>query len=202
LKNSNGSKGKWRIGPGGKILDCVKKSIGSKPIIAEDLGEATAEAKIIRDQYDIPGMKILQMAFGGDNILNGSLPGLEQENIVIYTGTHDNDTTIGWFDAKPGKGNTQSIEEIELERKNVLKLLGTNGSEINWDFISLAMQSKANTVIIPMQDILGLDSSARMNTPGTIEGNWEWRYEKNQLTIEIIKRMKRLTKESNRLLQV
>ncbi len=199
MESSNGVKAKWVKGPGEKLLTAVRKKLGNQPIIAEDLGDAASDAKIIREEFDIPGMKVLQMAFGEAENLNESIPELEIENIVVYTGTHDNDTTIGWFQTKPGKGNIQTADEIAHERNNALELLGTDGSQINWDLISLAMQSKSNTVIIPLQDILGLDEKARMNTPGTIEGNWEWRFQKNQLTKEIIERMKILTKDSNRL---
>ncbi len=199
MKASNGVKAKWVKGPGEKLLTSVRKKLGNQPIIAEDLGDAASDAKIIREKFDIPGMKVLQMAFGEDEKLKGSIPELEIENIVVYTGTHDNDTTIGWFQTKPGKGNIQTVDEIAHERNNALELLGTDGSQINWDLISLAMQSKSNTVIIPLQDILGLDEKARMNTPGTVEGNWEWRFKKNQLTKEIIQRMKTLTEDCNRL---
>ena len=163
------------------------------------MGEATKYAKIIRDKFDIPGMKILQMSFGKEEQSNGSIPELNYKNIVIYTGTHDNDTSFGWLHTKPGKDNIQTAAEITLERKRALKFLGTDGSEFNWDFISLAMNSKANTVIIPLQDILGLGPNARMNTPGTIKGNWEWRFKKDKLTSDIIERMRTLTEESKRM---
>jgi 4-alpha-glucanotransferase len=199
VEQNNVSIGKWVKGPGEKLLLTVQKSIGSKPIIAEDLGEATKDAKIIRDRFAIPGMKILQMSFGKEEQSNSLIPELNQKNIVVYTGTHDNDTSIGWLHTKPGKGNTQTAAEIILERKHALKFLGTDGSEINWDFISLAMNSKANTVIIPLQDILGLGTNARMNIPGTVGNNWEWRFKKNKLTSNIIERMRTLTEESKRM---
>jgi 4-alpha-glucanotransferase len=163
------------------------------------LGEAAEDSRPLKEMFNIPGMKILQMSFGNNESFNGSIPALDQKNIVVYTGTHDNDTSIGWFKAKPGKGNIQSAVEIAKERKQALDLLGTDGSEINWDFISYALNSKSNTAIIPLQDILGLDSKARMNIPGTIAGNWEWRFQKDQLTKPIMKRMKILTEKSNRL---
>lgn len=199
MDQSNGSIGKWVKGPGETLLSAVKKNIGSKPIIAEDLGEAAEDSRPLKEMFNIPGMKILQMSFGNNESFSGSIPALDQKNIVVYTGTHDNDTSIGWFKAKPGKGNIQSTAEIAKERKQTLDLLGTDGSEINWDFISYALNSKSNTAIIPLQDILGLDSKARMNIPGTIAGNWEWRFQKDQLTKPIMKRMKILTEKSNRL---
>jgi 4-alpha-glucanotransferase len=145
-------------------------------------------------------MSILQMAFGENASINGNLKSLDNEINVVYTGTHDNDTTIGWFQTLPGSViSTQTAADIVKERKRALKFLGTDGSEINWDLISLALHSKANTVIIPLQDILGLGTNARMNTPGTIEGNWQWRFKKNTLTSDIIERMRTLTEESKRL---
>ncbi len=201
MDKAGGAIAQWVKGPGEKLLSAVKRGIGSKPIIAEDLGEAALDSEPLKEMFNIPGMKILQMSFGYGKQLNGSIQELNQENIVVYTGTHDNDTSIGWFQAKPGNGNTQSANEISFERSQALELLGTDGSEINWDFISFTLNSKGNTAIIPLQDILGLDSTARMNIPGTIGGNWEWRFQKDQLSDELIKRMRKLTEESNRLRQ-
>lgn len=199
MDKSDGAKAQWVKGPGETLLSAVKKSIGSKPIIAEDLGEAASDSEPIKKMFNIPGMKILQMSFGNDNNINGSIHELNQENIVVYTGTHDNDTSIGWFQSKPGVGNKQSADEISFEKNKALELLDTDGSEINWDFISFTLNSKSNTAIIPLQDILGLDSTARMNIPGTVEGNWEWRFQKAQLSDKLIKRMRKLTEESNRM---
>src|SRR5262249_42531847 len=96
-------------------------------------------------------------------------------NCVVYTGTHDNDTTVGWFRSRAGKGSTRSAEQIKREREYCLKYLNTRGREINWDFIRAAFSSTANTAIVPMQDVLGLDSTARMNLPASDKGNWNWR---------------------------
>jgi len=202
IGRNNGSIGEWINGPGEKLFLTLKNEIGLKPIMAEDLGEAAPDAKIIRDKFDIPGMKILQTSFWENDLSEDPIPELNHENIVMYTGTHDNDTAIGWFQTKPGKESQQSKEENHLERKRMLEFLHTDGSEINWDFISLALNSKASTAIVPLQDILGLDTKARMNIPGTVDGNWEWRYQEDQLTNDIIKRMRELTIESNRLKRV
>jgi 4-alpha-glucanotransferase len=197
---TDGATGHWVVGPGEDFLSAVKQSLGARPIIAEDLGEAAKEAAVLRKKFDIPGMSILQMAFGENANINGNLKSLDNEINVVYTGTHDNDTTIGWFHTLPESViSTQTAADIVKERKRALKFLGTDGSEINWDLISLALHSKANTVIIPLQDILGLGTNARMNTPGTIEGNWQWRFKKNTLTSDIIERMRTLTEESKRL---
>jgi len=197
---TNGVTGQWVDGPGEEFLSAINQSLGARPIIAEDLGEAAKEAAVLRKKFDIPGMSILQMAFGENANINGNLKSLDNEINVVYTGTHDNDTTIGWFHTLPESViSTQTAADIVKERKRALKFLGTDGSEINWDFISLAMHSKANTVIIPLQDILGLGTNARMNTPGTIKGNWQWRFKKNTLMSDIIERMRTLTEESKRL---
>ena len=111
----------------------------------------------------------------------------------MYTGTHDNNTTIGWFKGEDVKDSTQSKEERKREKQFALKYLGTDGHEINWDFIRLALMSVADTAIIPMQDILGLGSEARMNIPAKSEGNWSWRFVPDMLTQEIKNRLKELT---------
>ena len=197
---TNGGTGHWVIGPGEDFLSAINQSLGGRSIIAEDLGEAAKEAAVLRKKFDIPGMSILQFAFGENANINGNLISLDNEINVVYTGTHDNDTTIGWFQTLPESViSTQIAADIVKERKRALKFLGTDGSEINWDLISLALHSKVNTAIIPLQDILGLGTNARMNTPGTIEGNWEWRFKKDKLTSVIIERMRTLTEESKRL---
>ena len=197
---TDGATGHWVVGPGEDFLSAVKQSLGARPIIAEDLGEAAKEAAVLRKKFDIPGMSILQFSFGEDANINGNLKILDNEINVVYTGTHDNDTTIGWFQTLPESViSTQTATDIVRERKRALKFLGTDGSEINWDLISLALHSQANTVIFPLQDVLGLGTNARMNTPGTIEGNWQWRYKNNTLTSDIIERMRILTEESKRL---
>ena len=197
---TGGATGHWVVGPDEDFLSAINQSLGARPIIAEDLGEAAKEAAVLRKKFDIPGMSILQFSFGEDANINGNLKSLDSEISVVYTGTHDNDTTIGWFQTLPESViSTQTAANIVKERKRALKFLGTDGSEINWDFISLAMNSKANTVIIPLQDILGLGTESRMNIPGTVGNNWEWRYKKNKLTSDIIERMKTLTEESKRI---
>ena len=174
--------------------------MGARPIIAEDLGEADKEAAVLRKKFDIPGMSILQFAFGENAITNGNLKILDNEINVVYTGTHDNDTTIGWFQTLPESViSTQTAADIVKERERALKFLGTDGSEINWELISLALHSKANTVVIPLQDILGLGTESRMNIPGTVRNNWEWRFKNIYISSDIIERMRTLTEESKRM---
>ena len=194
-ESSTAVNGEWVEGPGENFFEEIFNYLNENSIIAEDLGEAEKEGRELKNKYGIPGMKILQSAFG-----NGykSYPHSYTENCVVYTGTHDNDTTVGWFHSQPGEGNTQTKNEIDTERMNVLKYLKTDGKEIHWDMIKIALSSKAKTVIIPLQDILGLDSSARMNIPGTVSGNWRWRFDWSMLTEGIMHRMKILTTKFNR----
>ena len=193
--SSTAMNGEWVEGPGENLFEEIFNCLGKNAIIAEDLGEAEQEAAGLKNKYGIPGMKILQFAFGNGH---KSYPHNYPENCVVYTGTHDNDTTVGWFHSRPGEGNTQTKNAIKTERKKVLKYLKTDGKEIHWDMIKTALSSKANTVIIPLQDILGLDSSARMNVPGTVSGNWRWRFDWTMLTAEKMHRMKKLTTKFNR----
>lgn len=157
-------KGRWVKGPGAKLFDVIQKKLGTLPIIAEDLGEITPDVIELRDRYEFPGMRILQFAFAGDP-KNNFLPHNYIPNTVVYSGTHDNDTTIGWF-----------TSATEREREFVKKYIGTDGRNINWDFIRLASQSVADMAVFPFQDILGLGNDARMNMPGQALGNWSWRF--------------------------
>ena len=141
-----------------------QQSFGELPIIAEDLGVITPDVIELRDKFNLPGMRILQFAFG-DNDSNYFLPHHYITNTVAYTGTHDNDTTLGWW-------NTAG----EHEKNFAQFYLHSDGKEINWDMMSALAESAANTVIFPLQDVLGLGSADRMNFPGTPWGNWEWRF--------------------------
>jgi 4-alpha-glucanotransferase len=185
--------GRWVPGPGVEPFKVVRKTLGTLPIIAEDLGIITPEVDSLRDQLGFPGMRILQFAFGSDPKADDYKPHNYPRNCVVYTGTHDNNTTIGWFRGKDVRDCTESKQEREREKQSALKYLGTDGHEINWDFIRLALMSVADTAIIPMQDVLGLGREARMNLPGTTEGNWRWRFVPDMLTEEIKARLKELT---------
>jgi 4-alpha-glucanotransferase len=177
--------GKWEKGPGAALFNAIKGDLGDVPIIAEDLGHITPEVRKLREKFGFPGMRVLQFAFGTDPDADEFKPFSFTPNTVVYTGTHDNDTTIGWFKSTGAENSTRSEEDVKEERSLVLKYLGTDGSEINWDFIRLALSSVANTAIIPLQDVLGLGSEARMNVPARVSGNWIWRYRSEQLTPEI-----------------
>jgi len=187
--------GRWEEGPGEDFFNQVKKAFNGidLPIIAEDLGYITPEVIALRDQFGFPGMQVLQFAFGTDPQADAYKPYNYVKNSVVYTGTHDNDTTIGWFTSEGAGLSTRSHDEVGSERDLALKYLGTDGREINWDFIRLALSSVADTAIIPLQDALGLGSEARMNVPARESGNWNWRYTSDQLTPEIRRRLTEMT---------
>jgi 4-alpha-glucanotransferase len=166
--------GKWVKGPGIELFITLKKACGSVPIIAENLGIITPAVNELLQQTGFPGMRVLQFAFGfdeKDDIENDYLPHNYIPNTVVYTGTHDNDTTLGWFETLP--------KEIQIE---VLDYLGSNGKDVVGDLIRLAWSSVARISIIPLQDLLRLGNEGRMNYPGTESGNWEWRFTWEQLT--------------------
>lgn len=196
--NPNAMNGRWVPGPGAALFKAVHRALGDVPVIAEDLGLITPEVHALRDELGFPGMRVLQFAFGGDPGDDDLKPHNYPPNCVAYTGTHDNNTTIGWFRDISIQDTTQGKEEKRRERQAVLDYLGGDGHEINWDFIRLALMSPADTAIIPMQDVLGLGSEARMNRPGTARGNWRWRFTFDVLTDEIKLRLKELTIRSGR----
>lgn len=161
--------GQWRPGPGIALFDAMRAALGELPIIAEDLGTITDDVIALRDDLGLPGMAVLQFAFGGGPD-NAYLPHNLQRNCVIYTGTHDNDTSRGWFATAP-----------DAERRATQVYLKTDGSEIQWDLIHAASSSVAALAIYPMQDVLGLDSDARMNVPGRGDVQWRWRFTWDQV---------------------
>ncbi len=186
--------GRWVKGPGAALFRTLQDALGSIPVIAEDLGVITPEVDALREQFGFPGMCILQMAFGNDPKAPEYRPHNHTQCSVVYTATHDHNTTVGWFTTEPCTQTSQTREEIEKERKYALEYIGTDGSEIHWDFIRLALGSVAQTAIFPLQDILGLGTEARMNLPGTPEGNWEWRFTADMLTPGIKDRLRELTR--------
>jgi 4-alpha-glucanotransferase len=163
-KEKTAEKGRWVKGPGERLFDALRTAMGTLPIIAEDLGVITPEVLELRDRYNFPGMKILQFAFGSGSA-NPDLPHNHVKHGVVYTGTHDNDTSKGWY---------ASLSEEERGVMN--DYLGTSGDDSVGNLTRAALASVANTVIIPFQDVLKLGSEARMNIPGTPFGNWEWRF--------------------------
>lgn len=184
-------KGHWVPSPGADLFTTLEQAWGALPIIAEDLGVITPEVEALRDRFGFPGIKVLQFAFSGTGA-NPHKPHNYPRNCVVYTGTHDNNTTIGWFQDPTGD-TTQTKEEKERERQLALKYLGGSATEINWAFIRAALASVADMALLPLQDVLGLGREARMNRPATTTGNWRWRFTFDQLTDDIKDRLKELT---------
>jgi 4-alpha-glucanotransferase len=193
--------GHWREGPGAPFFEAVKGALGELPLIAEDLGAVTADVTALRDRYHLPGIKVLQFAFATDDATSDFLPHNYPRRAVVYTGTHDNDTSAGWY-FDPG-GPMRTPEETENERRRVRRYLGLppehDGHDIHWHLIRLAMASVANVAIFPVQDVLGLGSDARMNRPGTDRGNWRFRLAPGALTPAHAGRLKELTATYGRL---
>ncbi|MEP1305883.1 MAG: 4-alpha-glucanotransferase [Balneola sp.] len=178
--------GRWVKGPGEKLFNTILEKCGELPILAEDLGFVTEGVEKLRDKYNFPGMKILQFAFDSDSS-NSFLPHNYPQNCVTYSGTHDNDTSIGWYDSAP-----------ETEKHRARVYTRSSGREINWEFIRLGMFSVADQAIFPLQDYLGLDGAHRSNIPGTSSGNWLWRYTEKMLSDIDRNRIKDLVTSSNR----
>jgi 4-alpha-glucanotransferase len=181
--------GQWVIGPGAEFFRAVEKALGRLPFIAEDLGFITPDVGALRDQFHLPGMRVLQFAFDG-SLNNPYLPENYIANAVVYTGTHDNNTTRGWFEALP-----------DNERQNLwryLKRPGGASSEAARELLRLAWSSGASLALAPLQDLLNLGTDARMNVPGSVEGNWRWRATQDMLSAPDFQWLADLTKTSNR----
>ena len=181
--------GRWTQGPGATLFE----ALGPAQLIAEDLGAVTPEVTALRDRFAFPGMKVLQFAFGTDPQAATFLPYSYERNSAAYTGTHDNDTSVGWFN---DCGSPQrSTEQCEKERRAALDYLGCGGDarDIHWQMIRGVWSSVANLAIAPLQDLLGLGSEARMNLPGTAAGNWEWRLAA-PLPDDVVERLGELTR--------
>ena len=168
VDSATAEKGSWEPAPGADLLEHLRLALGGLPLIAEDLGMITPAVHALRDQFELPGMCVLHFAFDGDP-KNPFLPHNHHRNSVVYTGTHDNDTTVGWY---------RSRSQIEQDRVRVYT--NAEGHDIAWDLIRMAWGSVANTAIVPVQDLLMLDSSGRMNRPGIAGGNWRWRFTPDQ----------------------
>jgi 4-alpha-glucanotransferase len=191
-------RGRWMKGPGADFFDALGRALGHLPLIAEDLGEVTPAVYALRDRFRLPGIKILQFAFGDDRSAPSFLPHNYPRRAVVYTGTHDNDTVMGWFHDRGGGDSTRTAEQTARERETALRYLGTTGGEMNWDMIRAALASVARLALFPLQDVLGLGSDARMNRPGRAEGNWTWRFEENALSSAVAERLGSLTRTYGR----
>lgn len=176
------TKGKWKKGPGRKLFTVIKKELGGLNVIAEDLGIITDKVEKLRDDVGLPGMKILQFAFSDDG-KNAYLPHNYVKNCVVYTGTHDNDTTNGWYE----KADEKSKDYFR-------RYMNSNGENPSYDLIRLAVSSCADRAVYTLQDVLGLGSEARFNTPGKKADNWQWRFKAEELTEERAESLKYLAK--------
>jgi 4-alpha-glucanotransferase len=175
--------GRWVKAPGKELLTTLRSELGRLPIIAEDLGVITQPVKELRESFGLPGMRVLQFAFA-NTAKNPFLPhNFNEQNTVVYTGTHDNDTTVGWYQ-----------NASEYEKDHVRRYLARDGRDIAWDLIRLAWGSVADLAITPLQDVLSLGSDARMNFPGRPQGNWTWRFVPGQVNTWTLDRLAELTK--------
>jgi 4-alpha-glucanotransferase len=185
----NARSGEWVAGPGVDFFAALREALGGLPLVAEDLGMITDDVRALRDQFQLPGMRVLQFAFDGDPT-NPFLPANYIHNTVAYTGTHDNNTTRGWYEALTG-GEQQNIWR-QLLRTEV------SANRVAETFVELAWNSAAALAIAPLQDLLNLDASARMNVPGCASGNWDWRVPETMLTREMFEWLATITRTSNR----
>ncbi len=167
--------GKWVLGPGAALFDRLQSALGDLPLLAENLGVITPQVEAIRHRFHFPGMAILQFAFGTDEQADSFKPHNYERQLFAYTGTHDNDTVMGWWRSQGISDSTRTAAGVEHEKEKARLYLNTDGSEMNWVMIRALMASVAAAVLFPMQDVLGLGSESRMNTPSTPSGNWRWR---------------------------
>jgi len=184
--------GRWVKGPGAHFFEAITRALGPLPIAAENLGVITPGVEALRREFAYPGMSILQFAFGTDDQANSFLPHNYEHDLVVYTGTHDNDTTMGWWNSTGEADSTRSSEDVKREKDHALEYLAATGDEMNWTLIRAALASVADTAIIPMQDILGLGSETRMNLPGRQSGNWGFRFTWDQLSEGMVGRLRDL----------
>jgi 4-alpha-glucanotransferase len=185
--------GRWVEGPGAAFFEKVQAVLGDLPIVAEDLGLITPEVRDLRERFGLRGMRVLQFGFAGDPCTNEHCPHNYTRDCVIYTGTHDNNTSLGWLHEVELPDNPSSLDPMQAERATALKYMASDGRQAHWDMIRLALASVGDLALIPLQDILGLGQEARMNYPGKAEGNWEWRFTANMLTHDIASRLRELT---------
>ncbi len=174
--------GQWVKAPGDALFSQLLSAFGELPLVAEDLGIITDEVTALREKYGMPGMKILQFAFGGE-ASNPYLPHQHCQDSVAYTGTHDNNTTLGWFETLD-----------DSTRRHVYQYFGETTESMPWLLIRAALQSVSELAVIPMQDLLALDGQHRMNVPGTIEDNWIWRFDWNMVDDSCVPKLKKLNK--------
>ncbi|MBV8207706.1 MAG: 4-alpha-glucanotransferase [Acidobacteria bacterium] len=179
--------GRWVKGPGDELFQRLREALGGMPFVAEDLGMITPEVHQLRERLGIPGMRVLQFGFG-DPGAHIYLPQRYERNTVVYTGTHDNDTTLGWW----------QNSAAEHERRAAAAYFGDSGDGIHWAFIRAAIHSVADLAVFQLQDLLGLGSECRMNMPSRSDGNWAWRFRRNALRQELAQKLAQLVEVSDR----
>jgi 4-alpha-glucanotransferase len=182
-RSRTAKRGRWRRGPGAELFRTVEAALGGLPVIAEDLGVITTAVRRLRAELGLPGMVVLHWAFGGRRT-NPHRPENHRRDQVVYTSTHDTDTTVGWFAALP---------------RAAREATGLDPAEPHWSLIELALSSRASLAVVPAQDVLGLGSKARMNRPGSASGNWSWRLERGALTPALARRLRERTALHGRL---
>jgi 4-alpha-glucanotransferase len=185
--------GRWVEGPGAAFFEKVHAVLGDLPIVAEDLGLITPQVRALRERFGLPGMRVLQFGFGGDLRTNEHCPHNYTRDCVVYTGTHDNNTSVGWLHEVEPPDSPSALDPMQAERATALKYMASDGRKPHWDMIRLALASVGDLAPIPLQDVLGLGQEARMNYPGQAEGYWEWRFTADMLTDEISDHLRELT---------
>jgi 4-alpha-glucanotransferase len=185
--------GRWVQGPGADLFVALQEALGELPVVAENLGVITPEVEAIRTRFGFPGMAVLQFAFGKDPQAPDFKPHNYPRNRVAYTGTHDNDTVVGWWTSSGAGDSTRTPEDVRKEREHAARYLDLNGREINWVMMRALMASVADMVLFPLQDVLGFGSETRMNTPAVLGGNWRWRYRRDMLSAATAERLREMT---------
>ncbi len=180
--------GEWLPGPGAALLEELLEALGSLPFVAENLGVITPEVEALRRRFALPGMAVLQFAFGKDPQAPGFLPHNYERDLFAYTGTHDNDTVLGWWRSEGGD-STRTPHDVRREKERARAYLATEGGEMNWVMIRALLASVAGAALFPLQDALGLGSEARMNRPSIPDGNWRWRFREGDLGPALAKRL-------------
>ena len=185
--------GHWAKGPGEDFLSALQNAFGGLPIVAENLGVITPPVEKLRQQFGLPGMSLLQFAFGTDPQGPSFRPHNYSRDLVAYTGGHDNDTTVGWWTSSGASDSTRSPEDVRKEHDLARAYLNfQDDAQINWVMIRAVLASVADIAIVPLQDVLGLGTEARMNLPGRVSGNWKWRYRPGALTKDLSGRLRSL----------
>ncbi len=184
--------------PGEDFFEKVRGTLGQLPFIAEDLGLITPEVGMLRDRFEMPGMRVLEFAFADPNSRDYQ-PHRFPKRTVVYTGTHDNDTIVGWLGGHERARTEHDENALRAERERALAYAGSDGREPHWDMIRVALMSAADTAIFPLQDLLGQGTEARMNVPGTASGNWGYRALPNEIELAVAERMASLCETYERI---